>query len=93
MLVMKYNRKDFFGNPVYAEDKKQNHDKSDLKKAFLFMGRTYEATVQIDGMVIFWDCLTEYENRVISVRNYDGMNYTEAKKSYDQMKKECYAMV
>ena len=46
-----------------------------------------------DGAVIFWDCLSEYENRVVTVRYYDGMNYDESKKSYDKMKKECYAMV
>ena len=37
--------------------------------------------------------LDEYENRVVTVRTYDGMNYTEAKKSYNKVKKECYAMV
>lgn len=37
--------------------------------------------------------LSEHENRIATVRNYDGMNYVESKKSYDKAKKECYAMM
>lgn len=36
--------------------------------------------------------LEEYENRIVTVRYYDGMSYTETKKSYDKAKKEFYAM-
>ena len=92
MLILKYERKDFFNSMIYTEDKKQNYNKDDLKKAFLYFSKTYSATIQIDNIVVFWDCLTEYENRVVTVRNYDGMNYTETKKSYDKVKKECYSM-
>ena len=93
MLILKYERLDFFNHRIYTEDTKQNYEKEDLKKVFLFFSKTYDASIQIDDTVIFWDCLTEYENRIATVRNYDGMDYTEAKKSYDKVKKECYAMV
>lgn len=93
MLILKYERLDFFNHRIYTEDKKEDCTKEDLKKVFSYFSRTHDATVQIDSTVIFWDCLTEYENRVATVRNYDGMNYTELKKSYDKAKRECYAMI
>ncbi|GAA6278404.1 hypothetical protein [Enterocloster bolteae] len=92
MLIIKYERIDFFYSRIYTEDKKQNHTKEDLKKAFLYFSRTYDTSIQIDDTVIFWDSLVEYENRIVAVRYFDGMSYTETKKSYDKAKKECYAM-
>lgn len=93
MLIIKYERIDFFNNRIYTEDKKQNYSREDLKKAFLYFSRTYDTSVQIDDTIFYWDSLAEYENRIATVRYYDGMNYTEAKKSYDKVKKEGYAMV
>ena len=92
MLIIKYERRDFFNNRVYTEDKKQNYNKEDLKKAFLYLSRTYDTTVQIDDTIIYWDSMTEYENRIVTIRYFDGLNYTEVKKSYDKAKKEGYAM-
>lgn len=92
MLILKYERRDFFNNHVYTEDTKQNHSKEDLKKAFTFFSKTYDTSVQIDDIVIFWDCLTEYENRIVTIRYFDGMSYSEVKKSYDKAKKEMYAV-
>lgn len=92
MLILKYERKDFFNNRVYTEDTKQNHSKEDLKRAFTFFSKTYDASVQIDDIVIFWDSLAEYENRIVTVRYYDGRNYSDSKKSYDKAKKETYAV-
>ena len=93
MLILKYERLDFFNRRIYTEDKKDHYTKEDLRKAFSYFSKTHDASVQLDGAVIFWDCLSEYENRVVTVRYYDGMNYDESKKSYDKMKRECYAMV
>ena len=93
MLILKYDRVDFFGSRIYTEDKKQTHSKEDLKKAFSYFSKTHNATIQLENIVIFWNCLAEYENRVVTIRYYDGMNYTEVKKSYDKIKKECYAIV
>ena len=93
MLILKYERLDFFNHRIYTEDTKQDYNKDDLKKVFSYFSKTHGATIQLDNMVIFWDCLSEYENRVVTVRNYDSMNYTEAKKSFNKAKKELYAMV
>lgn len=92
MLILKYERLDFFNHRIYTEDKKENFTREDLKKVFSYFGKTHDASIQIDNTVVFWDCLTEYENRIVTVRDYDGMNYTEQKKSFDKAKKECYAM-
>lgn len=91
MLVLKYERKDFFNKRIYTEDSKTNYNRDDLKRAFLYFGKTYSSTIQINDTVIFWDCLTEFKNRIASVRKYDGMNYVESKTSFDKVKKECYA--
>ena len=93
MLILKYDRLDFFNHRIYTEDKKESYTKEDLKKVFAYFSKAHNTSIQIDSIVIYWDCLTEYENRIVTVRNYEGMNYTDTKKSYDKMKKECYAMI
>ena len=93
MLILKYERLDFFNHRIYTEDKKENYTKEDLKKVFAYLSKTHNASIQIDSTVIFWDRLTEYENRIVTVRNYNGINYTESKKSFDKTKKEYYAII
>lgn len=92
MLILKYDRIDFFNHRIYTEDKKDSYTREDLKKVFTYLSKTNDASIQIDNRVVFWDCLSEYENRVVTVRYYDGMNYDESKKSFEKAKKECYAM-
>ena len=92
MLILKYERLDFFNHRIYTEDKKENYTRDDLKKVFLYFSRTHDACIQIDNVVVYWNCLSEYENRIVTVRNYDGRNYDESKKSFDKVKKECYVM-
>ena len=60
---------------------------------FAYFSKTHDATIQIDNVVIYWDSMTEHENRIVTVRDYDGRNYIKSKKSYDKTKKECYAMI
>lgn len=93
MLILKYERLDFSNHRIYTEDKKDRYTKEDLKKVFAYFSKNNDTSIQIDSIIISWNCLAEYENRVVTVRTYDGMNYTEAKKSYNKVKKECYAMV
>lgn len=92
MLILKYERKDFFNQRVYTEDKRSDYNREDLKKVFLFFSKNRDASVQIDNIVIFWDGLSEYENRIVTVRYFDKTNYLDIKKSYDMAKKESYAM-
>lgn len=93
MLIIKYERIDFFNSRIYTEDKKQNYTKEDLKKAFLYFSRTYDTSIQIDDTIFYWDSLVEYENKIVSVRYFNDFGYTEVKKSYDKAKKEGYTMV
>ena len=93
MLILKYERLDFFNHRIYTEDKKENYTKEYLKKVFAYLSKTHNESIQIDSTVIFWDRLTEYENRIVTVRNYNGINYTESKKSFDKTKKEYYAII
>lgn len=43
-------------------------------------------------MVIFWDSLSEFENKIVSVRSYEnnGVSYDEKKIELDKLKKEIY---
>ncbi len=90
-LTIKYNRKDFFGNRIYSEDTKQDFTKADLTKAFLFFSKNNETAIQIDDMVIHWNTFSDFENKNVSVRMYDGRNYTEGKMPFDNLKKNFYA--
>lgn len=89
-LTIKYNRKDFFGTRIYTEDTKENFTKTDLTKAFLFLSKNNDAAIQIDNMVIYWDCMSEFEKKTVSVRIYDCRNCTKGKFSFDEIKKNFY---
>lgn len=89
-LTIKYNRKDFFGNSIYTEDTKTNFTKLDLTKAFLFFSKNNDAAIQIDDMVIYWGSIADHEQKKVSVRMYNGMNYTEGKFFFEEIKRNFY---
>ena len=39
MLILKYDRLDFFNHRIYTEDKKDNYTRDDLKKVFAFSAK------------------------------------------------------
>ena len=80
-LTIKYNRKDFFSNRIYTEDTKTYFTKNDLVKAFSFISKDHDAAIQIDSMCIYWDCISDFEKKTVTVRIYDGRNYTRQFKS------------
>lgn len=93
MLTMKYERKDFFGQYQYTEDSKEHYSKEDVKKAFLFISRERNVTVQRDNVIYFWDSIADFENRIMTVRTFDSVNcrsYSDVKMSFDKVKKEVY---
>ena len=90
-LIIKYNRKDFFGNSIYTEDTKSNFTKNDLVKAFLFLSKNHDAAIEIDSLVIYWDSMTDFENKTVSLRIYKDHGYTAGKTPFDVIKKNCYA--
>lgn len=89
-LTIKYDRKDFFGNRIYTEDTKTNFTKSDLTKAFLFLSKNNDAAIQIDDMVIYWDCMSGFEKKAVSVGIYDGGNCIKGKFTFNEIKKNFY---
>jgi hypothetical protein len=93
MLIVKYDRIDFFGSRVYTEDKKSNYSRIDVKKALSFLAKNHNSSVALENLVLFWDSLTEYENRIVSIRVYDNGSYSEEKKALEKAKKEVYAMI
>ena len=52
MLILKYERLDFFNHQIYTEDKKDHYTKEDLKKVFAYFSKTHNASIQIDNVVI-----------------------------------------
>ncbi len=89
-LVVKYERKDFFGTRLYTEDAKQNFTKADLTKSFLFFSKNHDVALEIDSMTIFWNTIADFENRNVTIRMYDGRSYTEGKMPFDDLKKNFY---
>ena len=89
-LIIKYERKDFFGTRKYTEDVKDYFTKADLTKAFGFFSKDHDVAIEIDNMTIFWDTIADFENRNVTVRMYDGRSYTEGKMQFDDLKKNFY---
>ena len=93
MLTMKYERKDFFGNRQYTEDSKDGYSREGVKKAFLYLSNDRFSAVQKEDTIYFWENMEDFDNRIVTVRVFDGRNYVEAKKAFGKVKKECYASV
>lgn len=91
-ITVKYDRKDFFGGSTYTEDKKVSASLEDAKKAFLFLGKNHNVAVQFgDSIVYYWDTMKEFENKVITVRKYEGWNSSyDEKISFQKAKNEAY---
>lgn len=90
MLLLKYERKDFFNQYVYTEDRIEKYSLSDLKKVFLFFGKNNNASIQINNYIFYWDKYSDFENRDVTVRSYDNNSYTENKMKFDELKREIY---
>ena len=93
MLIMKYERRNFFGQRIYTEDSISKYSRDDVKKAMLYFSKAHDVTVQIDDTVIYWGTLSDFENRIVTVRDYDGMNYTEKNMSFEKIKKDIYSRI
>lgn len=91
MLIVKYERKDFFGNRIYTEDTKNNETLKDIKKAFLFLKNNHNATMQIDNTVLYWDSLQGFEYKTLECREYDSVGgYKSCSWDYDGCKNYYY---
>ena len=91
MLIVKYERKDFFGNRIYTEDTKNNETLKDIKKAFIFLKNNHDVTIQINNTVLYWDSLQNFEYKTLSAREYDSTgSYKEFIWDFDGCKNNYY---
>lgn len=94
MLILKYERRNFFGRQVYTEDNVYDQTQEDVKRAFLFLSRNHDSTIEIQEKhtVYFWECVDDFDNRILTVRKFftDKIGYEEEKKSFEIVKKEVY---
>lgn len=89
-VLVRYNRKDFFGNSVPVEDRKNNATKNDLVKSFSFFSRNRDAVVQIGRMVLSWGSDPDYRQRIVCVRVGRGNECLVGKISFERMKRNFY---
>lgn len=96
MLTVKYDRKDFWGRRQYTEDSKESYTRDDVKKAFLFVGKDRDVAVQKDNVIYFWDSVSDFDGRIMTVRTFDqvsGRSYSDVRVSFDKVKREVYGKV
>lgn len=90
-LVLKYERRNFFGFREYTEDTCHYPKMKDLQAVMRYLKKDNMAAVVYSKYTLFWDSFSDFENGIISVRYYDVYgNYTEEKKSFEVVKKEVY---
>lgn len=90
-LILKYERRNFFGNREYTEDTCNFPKLKDLQAVMRYLKKDNMVAVSYSGFTLFWDSFSNFENGIVSVRYYDAYgNYTEEKKSFEIVKKEVY---
>lgn len=90
-IILKYERKNFFGNREYTEDTCNFPKMKDLQAAIRYLKKDNMAAVVYSQFTLYWDSSSEFEDGIVSVRYYDTYgNYTEKKKSFEVVKKEIY---
>ena len=93
MLVVKYERKNFFGERIYTEDSKKYETLKDIQKVFRFLKSDHDVTIQIISTVLFWDTMQNFEYGTLTAREYDNNHsYKEFIWDYDGCKKNYYAI-
>lgn len=92
MLIVKYDRKNFFGDRIYTEDIKKNETLADIKKAFHFLKNNHDATIQINNSIFYWDSLQNFEYKTLTCREYKENSYTEVIWDYEGCKNNYYTI-
>lgn len=89
-LILKYERKDFFGNSKYEEDKITHFTKNDLIKSFLFFSKHEDAVIQINNIVMFWNGSKDFRDKTASVRFIEKENVSGGAIPFDMLKQSWY---
>lgn len=94
MVTVKYFQKNFWGTEEFRVDSKKNATYNDIKRAFRFLTQSNKNTIEIKNMVFYWDTLTDFEYKTLTVREFSGnsFNYKEYSWDYDGCKKYYYDM-
>ncbi len=69
-LILKYERKTFFGGREYTEDRKDNATAEDVKKAFNYLKKDKDAAIEFHSIVVDWETTQNFDNGVVTVRDY-----------------------
>lgn len=93
-IIVKYERKDFFGQRIYTEDKKESFKFDDLKHAFRLLSKDSFAAIEIFGngenAIYFWDCMDDFKNRMLTKRTFGKMFHDNYRISFNSAKTILY---
>lgn len=85
-IIVKYDRKNFFGIREYTEDRAAATEER-FKKSFDFFKKQWTAALEIKSVIFCFDSMNDFENDVvlvikshISEREYVKMSFRSAKK-------------
>ena len=73
-LTLKYTRKGFFNNFIYAEETEKNATRQDFLKAMRHMKKNFNTAIEIDNIICFWDSMQGFEHETVTVYVYDSPN-------------------
>ena len=88
-----YNEKDFFNNLVQMEAECPCPGKEDIKKSFAYLKRNHDAAVHSGNYSFYYDTFSDFENGIITVVCYEGVNSKDlTKMASDKAKKIFYSI-
>ena len=88
-----YNEKDFFNNSVQMEAECFFPEKEDIKKAFAYLKRNYDAAIHSGDYSFYYDDFSDFENGIITVVYYKEMyNKDITRMASDKAKKLFYSL-
>ena len=88
-----YNERDFFNNHVQMEAECPYPGKEDIKRSFAYLKRNHDAALHSGDYSFYYDNFSDFENGIITVVCYEGMNSKDATRmSIDKAKKIFYSI-
>ena len=88
-----YNERDFFNNPVQMEAECNFPEKEDVKRSFAYLKKNHDAAIHSGNYSFYYDTFSDFENGIISVVCYEGVNSKDlTKMASDKAKKLFYSL-
>lgn len=90
LITVAYMRKDFWGSSEPVQETNKYATIEDLQKAFRALKKDREFVIHIEGKYsVFYDSLVDWENGIVTVREFEAWNsYDEKKVAFEKIKKE-----